>query len=157
MNPREVRLLLLDVDGVLTDGRLALAEDGAETRSFHVHDGQGLAALLASGVQVAVLSARAGGAAEARLRELGVTEMAFGCADKFAAAEAVLARLGVGWEQTVCVGDDAGDAPLLRAAGRGVAVADARAPAREAADWITPCAGGRGAVRDVCDWILGAC
>lgn len=157
MSPGDVRLLLLDVDGVLTDGRLLLAADGAETRSFHVHDGQGLASLLAAGVQVAVLSARAGGAAEARLRELGVAEMAFGCADKFAAAEAMLARLGVGWEQTVCVGDDAGDAPLLRAAGLGVAVADARAPAREAADWTTPCAGGRGAVRDVCDWILGAC
>ena len=154
--PGQVRALLLDVDGVLTDGHLLLAEDGTESRRFHVHDGQGLALLRGSGVEVAVVSARRGGAAEARRRELGIAHMAFACADKYRSACALLETLGCAWAQTVCVGDDAADVPLLRAAALGVAVADARAQAIAAADWVTPSPGGRGAVRDVCGWILGA-
>ena len=154
MKPEDVRLLILDVDGVLTDGRLYLSEDGAETKRFHVHDGQGLVLLREAGVRVAVLSARHSEAARQRLRELGIVEVVLGCGDKHAEACAVVERLGCRWEEVVCVGDDVTDVPLLEAAGMGVAVADARPQAREAADWVTPSPGGQGAVRDVCDWIL---
>ena len=156
MNPEDVRLLILDVDGVLTDGRLYLSENGLETRCFHAHDGQGLVSLLEAGVQVAVISGRADGAVARRLNELGIHEAVFDCADKYAEACSLLLRLGCSWHQTACMGDDIGDVPLLKAAGLGVAVANARIQARAVADWITPNPGGRGAVRDVCDWILQA-
>ncbi len=155
MNPEDVELLILDVDGVLTDGCLYLHGDGPESKCFHVHDGQGLVQVLQSGLNVAVISARKSDAVRQRLQELGVAEIHLGVNDKYTAACGVLERLGCAWAQTVCVGDDLGDLPLLEAAGFGVAVADAREPAQAAADWVTPHAGGRGAVRDVCDWILG--
>ena len=157
MNPEDVRLLILDVDGVLTDGHLHLSEDGTESKRFHVHDGQGLVLLLEAGIRIAVISARTSKATQRRLEDLGIRDVILGCPDKYAEACALVERLDCRWEQTVCVGDDVADVPLLEAAGMGVAVADARAPAREAADWVTPSPGGRGAVRDVCDWILQAC
>ena len=157
MNPDDVRLLILDVDGVLTDGHLWLSEDGAESKRFHVHDGQGLVLLLEAGIQVAVISARASAATEQRLKELGIENIALGCSDKHSQACVVLEHLGLGWHETVCMGDDVTDVPLLEAAGMGVAVADARTPAQVVADWVTPHPGGKGAVRDVCDWILEAC
>lgn len=157
MKPEDAKLLLLDVDGVLTDGRLYLSEDGAEARSFHVHDGQGLVLVLAAGLQVAVISARPGAMVQQRLRDLGIREVLLDCDDKTAAAEALLERLRCPWKHVVYVGDDLADVPLLKAAGCGVAPADARPSACAAADWIAPSPGGRGAVRDVCDWILEAC
>lgn len=154
MNPEDAKLLILDVDGVLTDGRLYLSEDGSEAKCFHAHDGQGLVLLYDAGVQIAVISARKSEATRQRLEELGIVEVVLGCDDKYAEACAVIERLGCNWAEVVCVGDDVTDVPLLEAAGMGVAVADARAQAREAADWVAPSPGGRGAVRDVCDWIL---
>lgn len=154
MNPEDVKLLILDVDGVLTDGRLYLSEDGTEAKCFHVHDGQGLVLLYDVGVRIAVISARASEATQQRLQELEIGEVVLGCDDKYAEACAIIERLGCRWEEVVCVGDDVTDIPLLEAAGMGVAVADARPKVREAADWVTPSPGGRGAVRDVCDWIL---
>ena len=154
MNPKDVRLLILDVDGVLTDGRLILSEDGTEAKCFHVHDGQGLVLLSDIDVPIAVISARASEATRQRLLELGIGEVILGCDDKYAEACAVVERLGCRWEEVVCVGDDVTDIPLLEAAGMGVAVADARPEVRKIADWVTPHPGGRGAVRDVCDWIL---
>ena len=154
MNPEDVKLLILDVDGVLTDGHLYLSEDGTETKCFHVHDGQGLVLLYDVSVQIAVISARKSDATRQRLQELEIGEVILGCDDKYAEACAVIERVGCTWEEVVCVGDDVTDIPLLEAAGMGVAVADARPQVREAADWVTPSPGGRGAVRDVCDWIL---
>lgn len=154
MNPRDVKLLLLDVDGVLTDGRLYLSEDGTETKCFHVHDGQGLVLLQDIGVQVAVISARTSKATQERLQALGIEEIILGCDDKYAEAKALIRRLGFRWNEVVCIGDDIADVPLIEAAGLGVAVADARTEVRQAADWITPNPGGMGAVRDICDWIL---
>ncbi len=154
MNPEDVKLLILDVDGVLTDGHLYLSEDGTETKCFHVHDGQGLVLLYDVNVQIAVISARKSDATRQRLQELEIGEVILGCDDKYAEACAVIERVGCTWAEVVCIGDDVTDIPLLEAAGMGVAVADARPPVREAADWVTPSPGGRGAVRDVCDWIL---
>ena len=154
MNPEDVKLLILDVDGVLTDGHLYLSEDGTETKCFHVHDGQGLVLLYDVNVQIAVISARKSDATRQRLQELEIDEVILGCDDKYAEACAVIERVGCTWEEVVCIGDDVTDIPLLEAAGMGVAVADARPQVREAADWVTPSPGGRGAVRDVCDWIL---
>ncbi len=156
MTPEQVKVLILDVDGVLTDGRLYLSEDGTETKSFHVHDGQGLVDVLAAGIQIVVISSRPSAATHARLQALGIQEIHLDCSDKYARACEVLERLDYRWEQAVCLGDDRGDVPLLQAAGMGVAVADARNPAREVADWVTPHAGGQGAVRDVCDWLLAS-
>ncbi len=154
MNPRVVKLLILDVDGVLTDGRLYLSDDGTETKCFHVHDGAGLVQMNKIGIRVAVISGRASPATEERLRELGIDNVILGCDDKYAAAHSLIQDYGFRWNEVVCVGDDEADVPLLEAAGLGVAVADSRLEARNAADWITPNPGGMGAVRDVCDWLL---
>ncbi len=154
MKPEQARLLLLDVDGVLTDGHLWLHPDGTETKCFHVHDGLGLVQVLRAGLSVVVISARASAIVEERMRELGVTEVHLGVEDKYACACGVLERLGCSWDTVVCVGDDLVDLPMMEAAGVAVAVADARVQAQHAADWVTPNRGGRGAVRDVCDWLL---
>ena len=156
MKRTDVRLLLLDVDGVLTDGVLTLHDDGSESKHFHVHDGQGLVAVMNAGILIAVISHRQSQATAARLNELGITEVVLGADDKFKAACTVLKRLKIDWTNTVCVGDDVADRPLIEAAGLGVAVADARGGLQDIADWTVPSAGGHGAVRDVCDWILDA-
>ena len=154
MSPEQARLLILDVDGVLTDGRLYLHAEGSETKCFHVHDGLGIKQVLDANFPVVVISARASAIVQERMRELGVTEVHLGVDDKYACACSVLDRLGFVWKDVVCVGDDVVDLPMMRAAGCAVAVADARATVREMADWVTPNPGGCGAVRDVCDWLL---
>ena len=153
---RRVRLLVLDVDGVLTDGRLHITAQGEETKVFHVRDGSGLVALQRAGVAVAIVSGRDSPAVTRRAAELGIVHVAQGVADKGAALDALLARLGLDATALACVGDDTPDLPMLERAALAVAVADAHPRARAAAHWITPTPGGLGAVRDVCDLLLAA-
>ncbi len=151
-----VRFVVFDVDGVLTDGRLILGDDGAEYKAFHVRDGHGIRQLLGAGIEVAVISGRDTPVVAARMAELGVTQVFQGCGDKLAVFETALHALGLSPEQAACVGDDVVDLPLLRRAGFAVAVSDAHALVRAHADWTTPSCGGRGAVRELCDFILQA-
>ena len=153
---RRIRLLVLDVDGVLTDGRLYISPAGEEFKVFHVRDGSGLVAVQRVGVTVAIISGRDSAAVATRAAELGIRHTRQGVSDKGAELAALMRELGVGADETACVGDDTPDLPMLRAAGLAVAVADAHPAAKAAAHWITPSPGGRGAVRDVCDLLLSA-
>lgn len=152
----DIRLLVLDVDGVLTDGRLHITARGEETKVFHVRDGAGIVQLLRIGVQVAVISGRNSPAVERRMHELGVTWIRQGVDNKLAALQELLTVLAIGPQAVACVGDDTPDLPLLEVARLAVAVADAHPTAKAAAHYVTELGGGLGAVREVCDLILQA-
>ena len=152
----EVALLVLDVDGVLTDGRLWYGPDGESGKAFHVRDGHGIKELLKAGIGVAVISGRSSAAVGVRLRELGVDEVAQGVADKAAALGALLARRRVAPRQVACLADDTPDLPLMAAVGLPAAVADAHPQVLAAARHVTRAPGGRGAVREFCDYLLAA-
>jgi 3-deoxy-D-manno-octulosonate 8-phosphate phosphatase (KDO 8-P phosphatase) len=149
-------LLVLDVDGVLTDGRLHISADGEHVKVFHVRDGSGLVALRRAGIAVAIISGRESGAVTRRAQELGIAHVFQAVADKGAALDALLAQLGLAADAVGCVGDDTPDVPMLERAGLAVAVADAHRTARDAAHWVTTLPGGHGAVREVCDLLLNA-
>ena len=151
-----VRLVVFDVDGVFTDGRLHYGPDGEELKVFHVHDGQGVKRLLAAGVAVAVISGRDSAAVSRRMQDLGIAHVFQGDEHKLPIYERLLRKLALTPEETACVGDDLPDLPLLEKAGLAVAVANATAPVRAKAHHLTAAPGGMGAVREVCDLILAA-
>jgi 3-deoxy-D-manno-octulosonate 8-phosphate phosphatase (KDO 8-P phosphatase) len=153
---RRVRLLVLDVDGVLTDGRLHITADGEETKVFHVRDGSGIVAVQRAGIQVAIISGRASAAVTRRAAELGIQHVRQGIGDKGAALDQLLHELQLAPALLACVGDDTPDLPMLERASLAIVVADAHASVRPAAHWITTAAGGHGAVREVCDLLLQA-
>jgi 3-deoxy-D-manno-octulosonate 8-phosphate phosphatase (KDO 8-P phosphatase) len=152
--PSAIRLLVLDVDGVLTDGRLYFGVRGEALKAFHVRDGVGLKQLQRAGLIVAVISGRRSHMVATRCRELGVAHVLQGVADKLAALRRLCARLKLTPAACACVGDDLPDVPLMRAAALSFAVADAHHSARRAADVVTRLPGGCGAVREVCDHLL---
>ncbi len=151
-----VELLILDIDGVLTDGRLYFSAGGESLKVFHVHDGHGIKLLKDSGVEVAALSGRRSAAVTVRMRELKVRHVIQGCQDKVAALEGLTQRLGVEPLACACICDDTSDLPLMSAVGFAAAVADAHPVVRAAAHWVSKAPGGRGAVRELCDAILRA-
>jgi 3-deoxy-D-manno-octulosonate 8-phosphate phosphatase (KDO 8-P phosphatase) len=153
---RRVKLLILDVDGVLTDGRIVIDDAGLESKQFDVKDGHGLKILMRCGIGVVLLTGRRSRVVEHRAADLGITEVHQGIRNKAEAFEAILKRRQIAPEETACVGDDVVDIPLLRRAGFSVAVADAVLEARQVADYVTHHPGGRGAVREVCEVILKA-
>jgi len=153
---RRVRLLVLDVDGVLTDGRLFYGPKGEALKAFHVRDGYGIKQVAEAGVTVAIISGRKSAAVLSRAKELGIRHVTQGAGDKLAALRKLAKARGVALEDCACVGDDTPDAPILEAAGLGIAVADAHPDALAAANLVTTHAGGRGAVREVCDWLMAA-
>jgi 3-deoxy-D-manno-octulosonate 8-phosphate phosphatase (KDO 8-P phosphatase) len=149
-----VQLLLLDVDGVLTDGSIVYTDAGQELKRFHVRDGSGLKLWRAAGKRAAIVSGRSSAAVTRRAAELGVTPVLQGRDDKLAALAEVLAATGLRAEQVCAIGDDLPDVPVFRACGLAVAVADACPEARAAAQYVTAVPGGRGAVRDAIEWLL---
>lgn len=151
-----IRLVIFDVDGVLTDGRLFFDESGREYKSFHARDGYGIKALQQAGVTVAVISGRQSKAVELRMRSLGISHIFQGQEDKRAAFETLCRDLDVQVEQVAHVGDDLPDLPLLRLVGLAIAVADAHASILPYCDWRTSLPGGAGAAREICDLILEA-
>ena len=153
---RRIRLLVLDVDGVLTDGRLHISATGEEVKIFHVRDGSGLVALQRAGVAVAIISGRASAAVTRRATELGIAHVCQGIGDKGAALDALCRELALAKHEIACVGDDTPDIPMFERAGISVAVADAHPAAVARADWVTQARGGRGAVREICDLLLAA-
>lgn len=153
---RGIRLLVLDVDGVLTDGRLYFNAEGEALKTFHVRDGAGIVQLRNAGIQVAIISGRNSPAVNTRMRELGVTHVYQGIGDKQQALETLLQSLQFTTNQIACIGDDTPDLPMLTMSRLAVAVADAHPKVRTAAHYITQLGGGLGAVREVCDLILQA-
>ena len=159
MNKRDetlakLRLIAFDVDGVFTDGRFYLSNDGIESKAFHTHDGFGIRRLLGVGLDVAVISGRQSAAVENRMQELGVQHIVQGSTDKIASFESIASELGINEMQTAYVGDDVPDLPLLRHVGFSFAVRNAHSDVKAECDYTTDNAGGFGAVREVCDLIL---
>jgi 3-deoxy-D-manno-octulosonate 8-phosphate phosphatase (KDO 8-P phosphatase) len=152
----KIELLVLDVDGVLTDGRLYFGARGEALKVFHVRDGHGIKLLMGAGVQVAALSGRRSAAVAARMRELAVRHVVQGCSDKVFALERLARRLGIELKSCACIVDDTPDLPMMAAVGYAAAVADAHPLVRSAAHWVARTAGGRGAVRELADAILRA-
>jgi 3-deoxy-D-manno-octulosonate 8-phosphate phosphatase (KDO 8-P phosphatase) len=150
----QIRLLILDVDGVLTDGVLLYGASGEETKRFHVRDGLAIQAARRAGLEIAVVSGRASAAVTRRMSELGVVEVHQGVADKESLLRGLLARLGVKAAETAVMGDDLLDLPLMRIAGLAMAPSDAVPEVRRGADWVARAAGGHGAVREAVELLL---
>ena len=151
-----IRLVAFDVDGVFTDGRFYLSDDGIESKAFNTQDGFGIRRLINAGIDVAVISGRQSGAVERRMAELGVTHVIQGCKDKVAALGKIVDALGTTTGHCAYVGDDVPDLPLLNAVGYSIAVANAISEVREQCDYTTSAGGGHGAVREVCELVLAA-
>ena len=151
---KKIKILVLDVDGVLTDGRIIMDDRGREIKFFDVRDGHGLKMLMRTGIEIVFLTGRMSRVVEHRARELGITEVYQGARDKVEIFEAVLKRKGLQAVQAAYAGDDIVDVPVLKRAGFSVAVANAVAEAKRAAHYVTKNKGGRGAVREVCEIIL---
>ena len=158
MNERaqSIRLLALDVDGVLTDGRVTYSSDGAETKSFNIKDGVGIKLLQAAGVEVAIITGRVSPMVERRARELGIATIVQGREDKLSALHELCEERGFVPADCAYMGDDLPDLAAVVAAGVGMVPADAVAELRAAADWQAGLAGGQGAVREACEALLAA-
>jgi 3-deoxy-D-manno-octulosonate 8-phosphate phosphatase (KDO 8-P phosphatase) len=152
-----VRAAIFDVDGVLTDGRLLIGEQGETVKAFHALDGHGLKLLARAGIEPIVISGRDSAALRRRLADLGLRQAHFGIADKLAAAQPVLAALGLDWGDVAVIGDDWPDLPLLARAGLACAPPDAHAEVRAIAHHVTVARGGEGAAREFCDLLLMGC
>jgi 3-deoxy-D-manno-octulosonate 8-phosphate phosphatase (KDO 8-P phosphatase) len=152
--PRAIQLLVLDVDGVLTDGRLYFGPRGEALKVFNARDGHGLVQLRRAGFEIAVISGRRSRMVSLRCRELGVKHVYQGVSDKLAVLRRLLARLNLRPAACACVGDDLPDLPLMKSVALAFAVADAHEAVRRAADVVTRLPGGGGAVREVCDRLL---
>jgi 3-deoxy-D-manno-octulosonate 8-phosphate phosphatase (KDO 8-P phosphatase) len=151
-----LELLILGVNGVLTDGGMWFGPRGEALKRFHVRDGHGIRLLAAAGVKVAVISERRSAAVSARCRELGIRHVVQGVKDKNRALEKLMQKLGLLESQVACIGDDTPEIPLFVRVGFAVAVRDAHPLAARAAHCSTTLPGGNGAVREVCDWLLAA-
>ncbi|MCU0935370.1 MAG: 3-deoxy-manno-octulosonate-8-phosphatase KdsC [Gammaproteobacteria bacterium] len=151
-----VRVVVFDVDGVLTDGSLYLGDDGQEYKAFHSRDGHGMAMLREAGVEIGIITGRTSRVVVHRMASLGIEHVYQGQRDKLPAFEDLLAKLGVVADEVAFVGDDVVDLPILVRAGLAIAVADAHPLVLRHAHWQTPSRGGRGAARDVCELILEA-
>lgn len=153
---RRIRLLILDCDGVLTDGRIIMLPGGDETKSFDVKDGHAMVMAQRAGLPIAIISGRKASVVQARAKELGVAhlyEMAWVKTEPY---EAILMKEGLVDEQVCYVGDDVVDIPLLRRAGLAIAVGDAAEEAKQHSHFVTSRSGGQGAVREVIEMILKA-
>lgn len=151
---KNIKLLLLDVDGVLTDGRLFFDQNGDEYKCFHARDGLGIKALQSSGVAVGVMSGRVSKAVRLRMQQLDVEHIYQGCTDKNIAYGKIKKQLQLSDSQIAYVGDDLIDLAIMQQVGMAVAVQDAASVCQDYADWTTATPGGLGAVREVCDFIM---
>jgi 3-deoxy-D-manno-octulosonate 8-phosphate phosphatase (KDO 8-P phosphatase) len=151
-----IRLILLDSDGVLTDGSITICSDGSEIRSFHVHDGFGIRLARKAGLTLGIVSGRASPVLERRASELGITEVHQRVLDKAGFLDEMLERLDMSMEQVCFIGDDLIDLSVMRRVGFSAAPSDAQPAVREAAHYVAERAGGRGAVREVIELLLRA-
>ncbi|MDE1949093.1 MAG: HAD hydrolase family protein [Burkholderiales bacterium] len=149
-----MKAAIFDVDGVLTDGRLYIGEQGETVKAFSSLDGHGLKLLRQGGIEPLVITGRDSPAVRRRIGDLGLGEALYGVVDKLAAANALLGRLGLDWPDVAAIGDDWPDLPLLGRAGFACAPANAHAEVKAVAHHVTAAAGGHGAAREFCDLLL---
>ncbi|PAV25337.1 HAD family hydrolase [Tamilnaduibacter salinus] len=152
----DIRLLALDVDGVMTDGKLYFSASGDEIKAFHSLDGQGIKQLQSAGITVAVITGRQSPLTERRMQDLGITHLRQGRSDKAAALRELLDELSLSPDAVAYMGDDLPDLGAIRLAGLGASVPNGHWYVRAQADFCTETAGGDGAVRELCDLILQA-
>ncbi|WP_348532244.1 3-deoxy-manno-octulosonate-8-phosphatase KdsC [Methylobacter sp. Wu1] len=153
---KKLKLLILDVDGVLTDGKLFFDNEGNEYKAFHARDGHGIKLLRQTGVEVAVISGRKSNSVALRMKNLGIEYVYQGHENKIAAFDEIIDKLQITPDQAAHVGDDLLDLPIMIRAGLAIAVDDANFVVKQHADWCTTLPGGHGAVREVCDLIMQA-
>ena len=151
-----IRLLALDVDGVLTDGRIYYGNSGEELKAFNIKDGLGIKLLQGAGVTVAIITGRNSAIVQRRASELGISEVIQGREDKIIALQQLTQRLAIDLRECAYMGDDLPDLAAMRAAGIGMTVADAVTTVANHADWQSRSAGGQGAVREACEYLLAA-
>ncbi len=151
---KQIRLLLLDVDGVMTDGGIIYDGNGLETKVFNVKDGHGIKMLQRAGIQVGIITGRTSAVVDIRARELGIDLLYQGALRKLESYEDIKCRTGLNDHQIAYMGDDVIDVPVMRRVGFSAAPADALPEALAAAGYVSTRAGGKGAVREVCDLIL---
>ncbi|MGJ0429483.1 3-deoxy-manno-octulosonate-8-phosphatase KdsC [Methylobacter sp.] len=153
---KKLKLLILDVDGVLTDGKLFFDNEGNEYKAFHARDGHGIKLLRQTGVEVAVISGRKSNSVALRMKNLGIEYVYQGHENKIAAFDEIIDKLRITPDQAAHVGDDLLDLPIMTRVGLAIAVDDANFAVKQHADWCTTLPGGHGAVREVCDLIMQA-
>ncbi len=153
---KKIRLVIFDVDGILTNGILTFTCQGHEHKQFHAHDGQGLKLLMDSGIQIGIITARQSTVVKNRMDELGVKHVYQGNGDKLPAYEDLKKQLQLSDEEIAYMGDDLPDLPMLRRVGLAITVPNAPNIIHQYAHWVTRLKGGKGAVREVCDFILEA-
>ncbi|MCV6606315.1 MAG: HAD-IIIA family hydrolase [Porticoccaceae bacterium] len=153
---KKIRLLLLDVDGVLTDGKLYYSESGSEAKAFNIQDGQGIKLLQRNGIEVGIITGRSSKLLARRASELGIERVVQGREDKLTALNELLETCDYQLEEIAHVGDDLPDVAVIRRVGLGVAVANANHFVAQHALWQTSVAGGNGAIREVAELILSA-
>lgn len=152
----QIRLLICDVDGVMSDGLIYMGNQGEELKAFNVRDGYGIRCLITSGIDVAIITGRSAKLVENRAKTLGITHLYQGQSDKLVAFEKILKEVSLTPEQVAYIGDDLIDWPVMQKVGLAVAVADAHPLLLPKAHYVTQIPGGRGAVRELCDLILQA-
>jgi 3-deoxy-D-manno-octulosonate 8-phosphate phosphatase (KDO 8-P phosphatase) len=153
---REIRLVLFDVDGVLTDARLIIGDDGQEYKAFNSKDGHGLKMLQRNGVAAGIITGRTSKVVEHRVHDLGIKHVYQGCKEKLPVYDKLIHELKLDPAQTAFVGDDVVDLPIMLKVGLAIAVQDAHPMVKRHAHWITPSAGGEGAGREVCEMLMHA-
>lgn len=153
---RSVRLLVLDVDGVFTDGGIVYTQEGVQVQGFHVRDGLGIKLLAINNIETAIISARKSKAVEKRCFELGIRHVFQAVEDKLSCLDVLLSELGIDYENVCAMGDDWVDLPILKRCGFSVTVRDGASFMADHVDYVTKSPGGRGAVREVCELILDA-
>ena len=151
---KKIKLLLCDVDGVLTDGSIIYNDKGQETKQFNVKDGFGIKLLMSAGIQLGIVTGRRSKALIHRCNDLGIRLIFDGISDKAGILDEIQQRTGISTDNIAFVGDDIPDLALMRRIGVPIAVADAHENVREYAEWVTSAPGGAGAIREVCEAIL---
>lgn len=152
----QIKLVAFDIDGVMTDGGLHYTDDGGELKTFNVQDGLGLKFLQRAGFELAIVTGRTSGVVAARAADLGIEHVYQGVANKQAAVEGLLEKLGLNWSECAFMGDDVIDLPAMTRCGLAIAPANARPIVKERAHLLTEAAGGHGAVREAVEYILAA-
>jgi 3-deoxy-D-manno-octulosonate 8-phosphate phosphatase (KDO 8-P phosphatase) len=153
---RQIRLVIFDVDGVLTDGSLFLGDDGQEYKAFNSKDGHGMKMLQASGIGIAIITGRRSEVVRIRMQSLGIEHVFQGIEDKAEAYQRLKQQLGLDDTHIAYVGDDVVDLPVMTRVGLAISVADAHPLVRQHAHWSTSLGGGRGAAREVCELLMDA-
>lgn len=152
----DIKLFILDVDGVLTNGTVWYDEKGTEYKAFHTHDGLGLKRLRNNGIDIAVISGRNSPSVTQRMKELNITDLYQGISDKLFVFKELLKKFNIAPKNVASIGDDLPDIPVLENSGIAIAVNNAVSDVKAIANYCTNRSGGEGAVREACEWILSA-